>query len=80
MPGLSSSPTNMDGFHLLIVLRTSAKVAGNKDEFSKGRASFVKEGNSEEVVTYIDLKWLVKLQRICMLAPSVCHQINSKEI
>jgi hypothetical protein len=70
----------LDGFILLIALRTSAKVTGNKDEFSKGTTSFVKQGNSVEVVAYIDLKWLAKLERICMIAPSVCHLTNSKEI
>jgi len=55
-------------------------VTGNKDEFSKGTAPFVKQGNSEEVVEYIDLKWLAKFERIYMIASSVCHQTNSKEI
>jgi len=40
----------MDGFSLFIALRTSAKVTRNKDNFFKGTASFVKQGNSEEVV------------------------------
>jgi hypothetical protein len=31
-------------------------VAGNKDEFSRGTVPFVKQGNSDEVFEYIDLK------------------------
>jgi hypothetical protein len=55
-------------------------VTGNKDEFSKGTAFLIKQSNSEEVVAYIDLKWLAKLGRICMITPNVCHQTYSKEI